>query len=282
MIKRTLVGVVLASLSLLLIGLVTISVQAVDGRLGKPDEDCRMVVMSDYGSGYVINEKWDPAPSGMACLLVEWEKSGSVLMAGGVFTAPLTLNGEVIPTRWVGGQLAPQIIQFRRSVGGVESWEFRPTWLETGTELYLGFDYESVPPIPTPTPIPPSVRGVYLPYIEKSPTVLEEVRSVGLVAELQLFQASWPQAVGGQITCLRLDFQSEGDAYLESGWFFGESLSATLNDVSLVIPTFEVPGQAAKQMGSVVLPEVETLRVCTVGTGSGNEIGLRIRFPYNP
>jgi len=123
-----------------------------------PSPDCVFAPVADWGNGKVVVQKWDSAPSGVACLTLVWEKQGSVLMAGGVFTAPITLNGQVLPTHMVEGQLAPQIIQFRRAVVAGERWEFRPTWLASGTELVLGSDYEAPTATPTPTRTPTATR----------------------------------------------------------------------------------------------------------------------------
>lgn len=452
-----------------------------------PSADCVFAPVADWGNGKVVVQKWDSAPSGVACLTLVWEKQGSILMAGGVFTAPLTLNGSVLPTQMVKGQLAPQIVQFRRTVVAGEKWEFRPTWLATGTELVLGFDYEaptatatptktptpthtatvtqtptptttvapvlwpceggtvvpietdidryldlnpnmagqlayseswqgacpayalqSVAPVPysgkyrlriaanevlgtfytttdynralgyqpkdvsenfalyvpdalveefrsrgldptpfsdvtdwslmlgagssdtvaqwvtknpvelggiyhnriwlafgmlsgspnpagvyvawvdtspwnaTPTPTPTPKRwAVYLPLVVRPLPVLEEVREVRSSSELQVVYHKWDQAVAEQQTCMKINFVGDAshDALIESGWIFGSGVSAKLNGEVLAIPTYTRPGDTALQIDNTSLAKPQSLRVCTVGLGGGNEIGLRIRYP---
>jgi hypothetical protein len=96
---------------------------------------------------------------------------------------------------------------------------------------------------------------------------------------LQIVSATWQNAVEGQVTCVKASFSVGGDALLESGWLFGTSPSAELNGKPLPLVTTTAPGEEATQLKGMELSAVRTLRVCVVGTGSGNEIGLRIRYP---
>ncbi len=149
--------VLLMAVTVLAVALSTFVFSSAPNALADNGSSCRVITVSDWGNGHVINEKWDPAPAGDACLSIVWGKPGTVLMAGGVFTAPLTHNGQILPTQMMSGQLAPQIVQFRRNVSAGERWELRPTWMPSGTEIYLGFDYVSnATPTPTQTPTPTS------------------------------------------------------------------------------------------------------------------------------
>ena len=229
--------------------------------------------------------KWNTTEDSVAALEITFAKNGTVTMWGYVFTTPLTLNGENVDTHTAEGEAAPQITEFSAEVTEGEVWVFVPSWTNGTAELGIIYIYteksEDPGPDPDPEPEPnPDASNIFLAFVANSPGPVVKETSISEADTTNPITEKWSD-VNRQV-CFEVNLIGTGGAYVESGWFFGTDLHATLNGGTLEIPTFSSEGDNATQIESFGIPALvrsQTLILCWHGTESGTEIGLRMQYP---
>jgi hypothetical protein len=210
------------------LGLVLSAALLVTVRSSAAPKDC--ITTTIEGSSGFVHQTWEAAPDGTACLIlilqIQEQMEGTFnIGAGWVFTAPLKINGAVVPTSIVEGQLAPQIdpVSFP-VVTGTTIVVIEPNWNPSGTEV--GFWWNYVKNIPPAT------------------IVYTETISLGT----RLIVKNWtgnPRDLGKLI----MIFPSAGIVNIESGWTF--DIGITLNGQP--VETYVKDGQTALQILSFKL-----------------------------
>ncbi|HLC93619.1 MAG TPA: hypothetical protein VJG85_01240 [Patescibacteria group bacterium] len=214
---------------------------------------------------------WEGTPLDTPELHVMFTETGTFTMSGWVFTTPLLLNGEPVETETVPGEAAPQIVEFSAEVSDGESWIFHPSWtVNQISELGLRYSYQ--PPKPT-------VFYSFIPIAFRALELLQKTVTISSANTLEPIVANWPVVQNGQEACMVINFIGNGNAVVESGWYFGADIRATLNDGIINIPTHTIPGENATQIDSFRLPHPQTATFCIDGNGGGGEIGLRMNYP---
>jgi hypothetical protein len=181
-------------------------------------------------------------------------------------------NGDVITTTIVSGEQARQIPIITRTVSAGEMWSWKFMPHESGSsELGVWLFLE---------PEPPELVTVYLPLVVHSLEPLYHDVPVKGMNGIQVHSASWP-ASGQRETCLRLHFRGSSDpVYIESGWFFGESISGSADGTPITVPSYKDPTELATQIGPIRIgSNPGTITLCTTSSTSGTEIGIRLRYP---
>jgi hypothetical protein len=239
-------------------------------------DDCVTSVVE--GTSGFITKTWEAAPSGSACLILQFQEPPGIfnITGGWVFTSPLRVNGTVISTTVVPGQMAPQINPVSFEVITDTELIVEPSWNPPGTEIGFWWNYtENQPPIVT--------YKTFLPLVNKPTEILKQEFDLYESPDLQVKIAAWPGAASGQEACMIVNFEgTSAQALIESGWFFGSSITRSeLNGLPIVLNTLPPPpGEEAKQISSLLLNNnPQKLLVCIVGTDPGLEIGIRFRYP---
>jgi hypothetical protein len=134
---------------------------------------------------------------------------------GYVFTAPLKLNGNVVETSMVPGELAPQIQEFSIELTSGENLLWEPKSNLDGTEM--GFLYS-------------------LKEVQEEPTSCQHV-SLGYVQDVMSWNWDAPDF------CLETTWESDGIVDLQ-GWVFTSPLKVNGSEIE----TYQKPGELAMQI----------------------------------
>lgn len=169
------------------------------------------------GNSGFVNETWPAAPTGKACIALHIQEPTEGrfnITTGWVFTEPLKVNGEVIPTHLVQGQSAPQIDPISFAVETDDVLTVEPTWSSNGTEVGLWWNYTKI-----------------ITYTENMSFGTFQIKK------------NWT-GVPGDTGQLVMNFPSAGIVSIDSGWTFDPKITLNGNPVE----TFVKQGEIALQI----------------------------------
>lgn len=240
---RKILGTLVVSLALLIgLGLFLSQAQA--------QSECEHFVIDSPVQGELVSQS---LADGSACVLLEPAFPGKLHVEGGwVYTDPLTINEtEVVETKRVEGELAPQIVPFSRSLFAHEKLMFEASPTANGS----------------------SELGIFFSYVEPE-LKCEEISFSQTVTEV-LTMSSLTETVTG--ACIKVNAEVPGELGVSGGWVFTDPLRLD----GEVIETRRVSGELAAQ----VIPLTKTIEtsreftfLATPTQDKVSELGLWFNF----
>ncbi len=229
------------------------------------EPQCEQIVLTESITDTVKIHSLTNTVSG-ACIEITSKNRGTLeITSGWAFTAPVTLNAEVIETKEVEGEEAPQILPFSRKVHGGYYFLVQASPMEDkSSELGINFSFNAEEP-------EPEVYQIFMPLIRKDPPTLWEKKAFS--GGLEAITTSWTEVIDGQKTCLRITFASQEETELLRGWASESALEARLNGNPIELRTHRVPGEELPQIRERTLQNPQTLEVC-LDEGTNREIGI--------
>ncbi len=243
------------------------------------------------GTDQISAETWVGANiSDTIGLTLTFDTAGKfVIEAGAVFTAPVTLDGEVVETFFT-DQPAPQFGPITKTVSAGDSLLLliTPSGEENSEVIFAYSFYPTEPPVWVTTIFLPIVRrgGEELgtpPVPEPEPEVVTVTVTVSpLVGNFQTISIPWPGITNPACLILVFDEPLGSGARIDSGWAIGNEVWGFWNDTPIAIPTSPPPaGELAMVINEVLLPaQLQQAIICVDGSEPGREIGIRIRYPF--
>jgi len=180
---------------------------------------CISITISQIEVAGSLQQTWPAAPTGEACiaLRIEGQSEGQFKIIGGwVFNAPLSINGEIVPTHITLGELAAQInpVTFQVPSGNTTVLTIEPAWNPIGTEIGFGWQFR-------PTIV----------YTEEMSFGTRQIKK------------NWV-GIPGDIGKLVMLFPVDGTVVIQSGWTFDSGI--TMNGAP--VETFTKQGEASLQI----------------------------------
>ncbi len=217
---RRMAAIVGAAVIAGVLGLLLIIGVAADGVSG-----CEIVSL-EHGSFFAMQNKEQGEG---ACIEIRPQNDGVLrIEAGWAFTSPVTMDGEIIPTEFVEGEMAPQIVPLTKKLFAGETQVIQASPMPSGSsELGLWGSLEEE-------------------RVECEQLVITETMESSLVT------ASLSETVSGACIEVRAETEVEGELRIEAGWAFTSPVTMD----GEILPVDFVEGEAAPQ----IVPFTKTVR----------------------